>query len=130
MALTTQQRLFAAGVAQGLPLGEAAVSAGYAASNAEAYGSRLAKKSHVAQEIERMRAKAEVVALGSKAELLNLTWQRIQAADNNRDFAQLARLWFDASGSMVHRQEISTNQQIDLAWSAPVQDDAEDEACE
>lgn len=131
MALTKQQQVFAAGVVQGMSAEKAAISAGYSAKSVNSYASQLLSNPKVAAEIERMRAKSEIVAVGSKAELLNMVWARLAKSESDRDFATLSRLWFDATGAMVIKQEIKTDQVVELAWAAPIEAEDEDaEPCE
>jgi len=132
MALTKQQQFFAAGVAQGMPGEKAAVAAGYSAKSANSYASQLISNPKVAAEIERMRSKLEVVALGSKAELLNMLWTEIGKAIAEGDRINVTRmgeLWLKARGELVAKHDIKTDQVIDLAWAAPVEID-EAEPCE
>lgn len=115
-----------------MQLKDAAIAAGYAATNAEAQSSKMAKLPHVSAEIERMRAKIEVVSLGSKAELLNILWTEIGKAIAEGDRINVTRmgeLWLKARGELVARHDIKTDQVIDLAWAAPVEID-EAEPCE
>jgi len=125
--ITAQQLCFAVNVASGMTGTEAAIDAGYSPQSAHVAASRLLKNAKVASEIKRISAKQTTAALGSKAELLDKVWQRLVACESDRDFTALSRLWFDASGSMVHKQEIRTDQRVDLVWSAPVADDSEGE---
>lgn len=131
MALTKQQQVFAAGVAQGMTQRDAAIAAGYSAKSADAQASQMLKNPKVAAELARMRAKSEIVAVGSKAELLNMVWARLAKSESDRDFTALSRLWFDATGAMVIKQEIKTDQVVELAWAAPIEAEDEDaEQCE
>lgn len=128
--LTNQQKTFAANVASGMPLGESAKDAGYSPKSASVIASKLVKNSKVVDEIARIRSKATTASLGSKAELLDVLWQTMEEARADGDRVNVVRcgeLWLKATGQLVNKQEIKTDQTIDVQWSAPLPDEPEDD---
>jgi len=123
--LTDQRKVFAANVASGMPLHDSAVDAGYSPLSASQQASALMKYPEITAEIERIRSKAMATSVGSKAECLDLIWRTMQESAANgppRDVYQGAELWLKATGQLVTKQEVVTNQTIDIEWSQPVAD--------
>lgn len=119
--LTAQHKAFAAAVAAGSSLRDAAISAGYKASDARSRGSKLADDPLVAAEIDRIQAKGEAVAIGSKAEALDMVWRTMAAAADEGDRVNVYRgveLWLKATGQLVEKQQIEqTSQVVQIDWS-------------
>ena len=128
--ITPQQMLFAVNVASGMTAKAAAIDAGYAPKYADRQGSQLLVNPRVKHEIDRIKNKATAASLGSKAEALDILWQTAAEARADGDRVNVTRcleLWLKATGQLVTRQQIETNQQIDLAWTKPIMDDAQAE---
>ena len=126
--LSNQQKAFAANVASGMPLAEAAKDAGYSPKSAPALASQLMKKAKVAEEVARIRAKAVASSRGSKAECLDLIWsvlEEAKAAGDRANFNRGCELWLKATGNLVHKQEIKTDQVIEVEWQSALPDEAE-----
>lgn len=122
--ITPQQMAFAAEVASGCTATEAARRAGYSQRTAGKYAPQLLANPRVRAEIERMQRKAEVQALGSKAELLNMWWEALtdaKAEGDRRGLADLGERWLKARGEFVEKVEQTIEQVIDLEWSEPIE---------
>lgn len=119
--LSAQQRSFAQAAASGMSLTDAALSAGYSPTTAKFQGSKLAKLPEVAAEIDRIAAKSEAVAIGSKAEALDMVWRTMQSAADDGDRVNVYRgveLWLKATGQLVEKHQVDqTSQVVQIDWS-------------
>ena len=122
--LTDKQMAFVVEIAKGgCTNKQAALTAGYSPANAESQASQMLKKPHVKAELERIRGNAVAQAQGTKAKALDRIWDLAESAadeDNRREAYQGYELWLKASGHLVEKREINTNQTIDVEWRAPV----------
>ena len=119
--LTPQQMSFVAEVASGKTARDAAIAAGYKASNADNTASTLSKNPKVAAEIARVMAKATAVAQGSKAEALDMLWDSMVEAKAEQDrsgLKGLAELWLKANGHLIERREVRTDTVCEIEWSS------------
>jgi len=121
-AISPQQMSFAVNAASGMSLTDAALAAGYSPNTAKYQGSHLARQPHIAAEIDRIAKKGEAVAMGSKAQVLDLVWQTMEGAFDDGDRTNVykgAELWLKATGQLVDKQQIEqTTRTIEIDWSA------------
>lgn len=128
--LTPQQRAFAVEVASGCTATEAAIRAGYSRKSASCQASQLLDNPKVVAEVERIQGKATVASLGSKAEALDLIWRTMNEAAQEGDRVNVYRgseLWLKATGQLIEKREVKTQETIELEWSAPIEPEADDE---
>lgn len=121
--LSPMQAAFAVNYASGtMDATEAALRAGYSPGCARSNGCRLAKHPLVVAEVDRMRNKAQALAIGSKAEVLDLVYHTMQQASEAGDRTNVykgAELWLKATGQLIEKQEIEqTTRTIEIDWGA------------
>ena len=119
-ALNDQMRAFCRYVVDGCQRKEAAVKAGYSERSASARAGELAGNPHVKAEIARLRAEAEQASVSKAAEVLDMVYAAIAHAYADHDWPNVYRgseLWLKATGNLVERRQVQTDQVIELEWT-------------
>lgn len=102
--------------------------AGYSRKSAGKIASQLMDNPRIASELERVLAKAQAVAVGSKAEALSRIWAIGEREDesNPRISLQAYELWLKATGNLVEKREVTENQTVNIEWQTPIPEDGDE----
>ena len=118
--LNQQMQAFCRHIAAGCQKKEAAVKAGYTPASASSRASELLNNPHCKAEIKRLQAEHEAEARGSAVEILNMVYSAVQQSYADSDWPNVYRgseLWLKATGNLIERRKVETDQVIELEWT-------------